>query len=120
METIKLDTNNINDIIRKNPYFTGCIINVARNKYYYSDGMMHRDDGPAYEGDNGDQIWFCNGLYHREDGPARITRYQHTYFTKDGMFFAYKSYYIHGKYLTEKEWEHRQRAGKLEKFLYNS
>ena len=41
-------------------------------KSYYSDKEMtilHREDGPAYEGKNG-KMWFKNGKRHREDGPA--------------------------------------------------
>jgi hypothetical protein len=37
---------------------------------YRLDGKLHREDGPAVEGANGDKIWCLNGKCHREDGPA--------------------------------------------------
>ena len=43
------------------------------NKFYYSDRQMtvlHREDGPAYEGYDGHKEWWLNGKLHREDGPA--------------------------------------------------
>jgi hypothetical protein len=42
-------------------------------KFYYKDKKMtilHREDGPAYEGCNGTKEWWLNGKLHREDGPA--------------------------------------------------
>ncbi len=35
-----------------------------------SEGLPHREDGPAIEFSYGCKIWYCNGLRHREDGPA--------------------------------------------------
>ena len=43
------------------------------DKRYYSDKEMkilHREDGPAYEGYNSYKSWWKNGKRHREDGPA--------------------------------------------------
>jgi hypothetical protein len=37
---------------------------------HYKDGNIHRDNGPAIEGINGDKFWYKNGELHREDGPA--------------------------------------------------
>lgn len=33
-------------------------------------GKRHREDGPAFEGIDGNKSWWENGLLHREDGPA--------------------------------------------------
>ena len=38
--------------------------------YWYKDGVMHREDGPAYEGCDFKE-WYIMGELHREDGPAR-------------------------------------------------
>ena len=38
---------------------------------YRLNGILHREDGPAVEYDNGGQ-WYVNGKQHREDGPATI------------------------------------------------
>ena len=39
-------------------------------KYWYYLGCLHRCGGPAYEGLHGAKQWFQNGLLHRTDGPA--------------------------------------------------
>jgi hypothetical protein len=48
-------------------------INSSGSKFYYKDkamNILHREDGPAFEGYNGDKEWRINGKLHREDGPA--------------------------------------------------
>ena len=48
-------------------------INSFGSKYYYKDKQMtilHRTDGPAFEGSWGDKEWRIDGVLHREDGPA--------------------------------------------------
>jgi len=37
---------------------------------YYKGYIIHREDGPAIEWDEGDEEWIVNGKLHREDGPA--------------------------------------------------
>jgi hypothetical protein len=69
-------------------------INAYGDKFYYKDKEMkilHREDGPAYEGYDGRKSWIINGLYHREDGPA--------YEGYDGS----KSWYLNDERLTEQE-----------------
>lgn len=39
-------------------------------KFWYLNGEIHREDGPAIEWANGKKEWFFHGQYHREDGPA--------------------------------------------------
>jgi len=41
------------------------------DRYWYLNGKLHREDGPAIEHANGGKCWYVNGLRHREDGPAR-------------------------------------------------
>ena len=49
---------------------------IIKNKFgvlYFKDKgctIIHREDGPAMEWDNGTKEWFINGLYHRMNGPA--------------------------------------------------
>jgi hypothetical protein len=38
--------------------------------YYYKNGELHRENGPAVEYRNGEKHWFKNGLHHRIDGPS--------------------------------------------------
>ena len=40
------------------------------NKFWYLNGSLHREDGPAAEWPDGDKFWYLNGSLHREDGPA--------------------------------------------------
>ena len=70
-------------------------INIG-NKFYFKDKQMtilHREDGPAYEGVDGTKFWIVNGLFHREDGPAMEYR--------DGR----KSWYLNDEKLTEQEFK---------------
>ena len=39
-------------------------------KYWWLNGNLHREDGPAVEWSNGSKEWRLNGKRHREDGPA--------------------------------------------------
>jgi hypothetical protein len=57
----------------------------TRSKYWYLDGKLHREDGPAIEWSDGDKSWYLNGELHREDGPAVEW--------SDGT----KSWYLNGK-----------------------
>jgi len=40
------------------------------SKFWYKNGKLHREDGPAVEGISGSKYWYKNGQLHREDGPA--------------------------------------------------
>jgi hypothetical protein len=40
------------------------------DRFWYLNGQLHREDGPAVEYDNGTRQWYLNGKLHREDGPA--------------------------------------------------
>ena len=61
------------------------------SRYWYMNGVRHREDGPAIEYANGYKEWYFNGKLHREDGPA--VEYS------DGS----KEWYLNGKGLTEEE-----------------
>ena len=41
-------------------------------QFWYLDGNLHREDGPAVIYPDGIQRWYLNGKLHREDGPAVI------------------------------------------------
>jgi hypothetical protein len=69
-------------------------IKSTGSKFYYKDKEMqilHREDGPAYEGYDGTKAWYINEKTHREDGPAIEW--------KDGSV----SWYLNGEKLTEQE-----------------
>ena len=60
-------------------------------KYWYLNGELHREDGPAIEWEHGVKEWYLNGVLHREDGPA--VEYA------DGS----KHWYLNGDKLSEQE-----------------
>jgi len=69
---------------------------VLEDKYsilYYSDGVLHRTNGPAIECKNGSKAWYVNGKPHREDGPAVI------------FLNGVQEWYLHGMKMTEWEWK---------------
>jgi hypothetical protein len=50
----------------------GLIVDANGIQYWFLNGKVHREDGPAVIGLNGTQSWCRNGKRHREDGPAYI------------------------------------------------
>jgi len=36
-------------------------------RFWYLNGLWHREDGPAYEHADGTRAWYLNGQLHRED-----------------------------------------------------
>jgi hypothetical protein len=38
--------------------------------YWYLNGKLHREDGPAADFASGTKFWYLHGKRHREDGPA--------------------------------------------------
>ena len=65
-----------------------CMINIyGGGKFWYHNGTLHRDNGPAAEYINGDRSWYQNHKRHRDNGPA--IEYA------DGR----KAWYQNGKYI---------------------
>ncbi len=58
-------------------------------QFWYKDGNLHREDGPAIISWNEYQEWYKDGNLHREDGPA--------YINSDGT----QIWYINGKDITD-------------------
>ena len=48
----------------------GVNIDGYGDRWWYLNGKLHRDDGPAADGASGFKSWWINGKRHREDGPA--------------------------------------------------
>ena len=40
------------------------------DKFWYQNGLRHRENGPAIELSNGNKHWYQNGKLNRENGPA--------------------------------------------------
>ena len=75
-------------------------------EFWYLDGKLHREDGPAVKWTCGSKFWYINDELHREDGPA--IEYA------DGA----KSWHINGKKLSKKQFNDRNKpkptcAGKV-------
>ena len=68
------------------------------DKSWYIDGELHREDGPAIEYLNSVKAWYINGELHREDGPAI------EYSNGD------KEWYLNGKEITESEFNNRNKV----------
>ena len=64
--------------------------------YWYLNGNLHREDGPAIEDHSGTKSWWIGGVFHREDGPAIEW--------SNGA----KEWYLNGERVTEEE--HRART----------
>ena len=47
-----------------------CEIDTYGHKYWFLNGKLHREDGPAAEYNTGNKEWYINDILHREDGPA--------------------------------------------------
>jgi len=65
-------------------------VDEYKTKYWYLNGNLHREDGPAAEYANGTKFWYLNGKLHREDGPAAECA--------DGT----KYWYLNGEQITKK------------------
>lgn len=51
---------------------------------WYSNGLLHRTDGPAVEFYNGTKHWYKEGKLHRTDGPAIEARSGDRYWYLEG------------------------------------
>ena len=70
-------------------------VHNSGDKFWYLNGKLHREDGPAVEWADGYKSWYLNGKLHREDGPA--TEYA------DGEKF----WYLDGTNYTEQEFNEK-------------
>ena len=90
-------------------------------KYWYLNGNLHREDGPAIEYSNGDNEWYLNGKRHREDGPAielnNVGKFWYLNgkrHREDGPAIEYsngdKYWYLNGENLTKEEFIKRTQS----------
>ena len=61
----------------------GLHIDSHGNKFWYKNGTIHRDDGPAATYPDGTQVWLKDGMRHRNAGPAVIYHNGDQYWYKD-------------------------------------
>jgi len=53
---------------------TQAIVRYGRTKFWYLDGQLHREDGPAVEHADGYKRWYLNGLCITEEEFNKITK----------------------------------------------
>jgi len=112
----------------------GLIIDEFGNKSYYLNGLLHREDGHAFEDSNGGKAYYINGRLHREDGPAIEWKNGYKEWCISGMRhredgpariwegrIQYEEYYIHGTYFLHEEdyWKEIKRIKSLNYILSN-
>ena len=56
--------------------------------YYNEVGQFHREDGPAWIGADGTEMWYFKGRRHREDGPAVIRGDGTQMYYLNGIFYG--------------------------------
>jgi hypothetical protein len=83
-------------------------VDSCGTKIFRLDGVMHREDGPAYEHRNGFKEWWFNGKRHRTDGPAIIS--------SDG---EYKGWFLNGKVLSYTNWFNKLTPEQQYNYLWN-
>jgi hypothetical protein len=52
------------------PGRNGFYVDTDGTRYWYRNGLLHREDGPAVEWADGSREWWLHGELHRIDGPA--------------------------------------------------
>ncbi len=60
--------------------------------WYNGEGMIHRDDGPAYHIPEGVTAWYQYGLLHREDGPAVVYYEGLQYWYLNGVCYSFPEF----------------------------
>jgi hypothetical protein len=84
------------------------------DKFWYLNGKIHREDGPAVEESDGSKAWYLNGKLDRKDGPATEWATGNKAWYSNGkrhredgpaMEWAdgHEGWYLNGKRLTEEE-----------------
>ncbi len=73
--------------------YTGIVENLFKTKYWYKNGKVHREDGPACITEHGTKVWHIDDKKHSTDGPAVEC--------KNG----YDQYWINGKSTTKEGME---------------
>lgn len=53
-------------------------VDAPTGRHYLRGNVPHREDGPAYEGNDGSEVYYQHGELHRDpaDGPAVIDEYE--------------------------------------------
>ena len=52
------------------------VVDPDGTQSWWTNGKLHREDGPAKINSDGSEYWFKNDIPHREDGPAVIDKFR--------------------------------------------
>ena len=86
----------------------GKVVDRDGTEFWYENGLLHREDGPAVIYSNGHKFWYKNGKLHREDGPAIVA------------WNGSKQWWMNGGYFfTKEEWWDALTPDQKEKALFN-
>ena len=69
-----------------------CFETVNGDKFWYQNGKLHREDGPAIEYANGDKSWYQNGKMHRTDGPVIERANGHKAWYIDSIYYSFSKW----------------------------
>jgi len=58
--------------IVENPNFTGCLVDTDDNIAWVKNGLLHRDNGPAFKHFTGYNEWWLNGEEFLDEQEHRI------------------------------------------------
>jgi len=93
---------------------------VNGTKYWYFEGKLHREDGPAIECVNGTKEWYFKDKQHREDGPAiewsngdKEWYFEGKRHREDGpaveLASGHKEWWLNDRSYSKKEWEKQKK-----------
>jgi hypothetical protein len=66
---------------------------AVRLTKWIQNGLLHREDGPAYVDSSGYEVWYRQGVKHREDGPAVSWRNGDRQYWVNGKFIRRENIY---------------------------
>ena len=75
--------------------FTGIVEFSSGTKYWYLNGKLHNDQGPAIVCPDGEKHWYLNGKRHRETGPAVVYPNGKKHWYLNGKEVNFKTFELH-------------------------
>ncbi len=65
----------------------GLMVDSSGNKFWWLDGLLHRECKPSIIMKDGTEYWYKHGKLHRDDGPAI------SFFNKDENDYRYTEWW---------------------------
>ncbi len=64
---------------------TSGIVITSNSTYYFKNGKLHNENGPAVITKDGNEYWYINGLFDRKAAPAYITKTEKRWYREDKL-----------------------------------